>query len=225
MTEEKKHKPRLWQYKQIAEARLPVVAELRLHGYSYRQIQQEVMARLGLETYSLGTVKKDVHRLLQEWREQRLTDTDEYVQHELAVIDCVYDTQAQITDENIEFYRTQPEGFTLSKLQNGSSEIPSGMGAAAYWLLEYSGTADASVALQGLPQEISSFMVNPWGITWLDVIYTSGLCQIDFNLSEWTEGSTECYINFHNSDNMLPVCIICRATGLGSQTEGDGSAE
>ena len=89
MTEEKKHKPRLWQYKQIAEARLPVVAELRLHGYSYRQIQQEVMARLGLETYSLGTVKKDVHRLLQEWREQRLSDTDEYVQHELAVIDDI----------------------------------------------------------------------------------------------------------------------------------------
>lgn len=160
-----------------------------------------------------------------------IEDTELYVfvldrdGNELAVIDCVYDTQAQITDENIEFYRTQPEGFTLSKLQNGSSEIPSGMGAAAYWLLEYSGTADASVALQGLPQEISSFMVNPWGITWLDVIYTSGLCQIDFNLSEWTEGSTECYINFHNSDNMLPVCIICRATGLGSQTEGDGSAE
>lgn len=83
------HKPRLSQYRQMAEARLPVVAELRLHGYSYRQIQQEVMTRFNLKSYSLGTVKKDVHRLLQEWREQRLADTEEYVQHELAVIDDI----------------------------------------------------------------------------------------------------------------------------------------
>ena len=89
MTEEKKHKPRMLQYRQMQEARLPIVAELYKHGYTYREIREEVMARLGLSSYSSRTIAKDIKRLLAEWREQRLTDTDELVQKELAVIDDI----------------------------------------------------------------------------------------------------------------------------------------
>ena len=89
MTEEKKHKPRMLQYRQMQDARLPIVAELYKHGYTYREIREEVMARLGLSSYSSRTIAKDIKRLLAEWREQRLTDTDELVQKELAVIDDI----------------------------------------------------------------------------------------------------------------------------------------
>lgn len=77
------------QYRQMQEARLPIVAELYKHGYSYREIREEVMARLGLSSYSSRTISKDIKRLLAEWREQRLTDTDELMQKELAVIDDI----------------------------------------------------------------------------------------------------------------------------------------
>ena len=86
---EKKHNPRMRQYRQMQEARLPIVAELYKHGYSYREIREEVMARLGLSSYSSRTISKDIKRLLAEWREQRLTDTDELMQKELAVIDDI----------------------------------------------------------------------------------------------------------------------------------------
>lgn len=89
MTEEKKHKPRMYKYQQRMEARLPIVAELYKHGYSYREIREETMARLGLSSYSSRTISKDIKRLLAEWREQRLTDTDELMQKELAVIDDI----------------------------------------------------------------------------------------------------------------------------------------
>lgn len=89
MSEPKKHNPRMRQYRQMQEARLPIVAELYKHGYSYREIREEVMARLGLSSYSSRTISKDIKRLLAEWREQRLTDTDELMQKELAVIDDI----------------------------------------------------------------------------------------------------------------------------------------
>lgn len=89
MAEQKKHNPRMRQYRQMQEARLPIVAELYKHGYSYREIREEVMARLGLSSYSSRTISKDIKRLLAEWREQRLTDTDELMQKELAVIDDI----------------------------------------------------------------------------------------------------------------------------------------
>ena len=49
----------------------------------------ETKARLGLTSYSSRTLSKDIKRLLAEWREQRLTDTEELMQKELAVIDDI----------------------------------------------------------------------------------------------------------------------------------------
>lgn len=72
---------------QIQHGRLEIVAKLYKRGYSYRQIQAEVMKRLALPTYSLKTVNRDIHFLLDEWRETRLEDMDKALQLELERID------------------------------------------------------------------------------------------------------------------------------------------
>lgn len=72
---------------QVKNARLEIVGKLYKRGYNYRQIQAEVMARLDLESYSLGTVGNDVKTLLAEWRESRIADVDEAIQLELERID------------------------------------------------------------------------------------------------------------------------------------------
>lgn len=69
------------------ESRLEIVAPLLRRCYTYRAIQREVMARLGLKSYSLKTVKDDVDRLLARWREQELANIDAYIKLELARID------------------------------------------------------------------------------------------------------------------------------------------
>ena len=72
---------------QAKEGRLEIAAKLYKRGYSYRQIQAEVMKRLGLKTYSLRTVSGDIKTLLSEWRATRLEDMDEALQLELERID------------------------------------------------------------------------------------------------------------------------------------------
>lgn len=72
---------------QVKQARLEIVAKLYKRGYSYRQIQREVIAALGLETYAVSTVGKDVLTLLDEWRSERIKDVDAVLQLELQRID------------------------------------------------------------------------------------------------------------------------------------------
>lgn len=72
---------------QMRLARLEIVGRLYKRGKSYRQIQAEVMARLGIPHYSLSTVSQDIKTLLEEWRENRIADIDEAVQLELERID------------------------------------------------------------------------------------------------------------------------------------------
>ncbi|MDR0384680.1 MAG: hypothetical protein LBH60_01230 [Prevotellaceae bacterium] len=73
--------------KQIKLARIEIVAELYKKGWSYRQIQREVMRRLNLKSYSTASIHKDVHGLLAEWRETRIESIDFAVQLELERID------------------------------------------------------------------------------------------------------------------------------------------
>lgn len=68
-------------------ARLEIVAKLYKRGYSCRQIREEVMTRLHLQSYSLGTIQKDIKSLLEEWRENRIEDMDDALQLELERID------------------------------------------------------------------------------------------------------------------------------------------
>lgn len=73
--------------RQVKLARLEIVAQLYKRGYSIRKIQSEVMKRLGLDTYSTATVKRDIDTLLAEWRESRLENMDLALQLELERID------------------------------------------------------------------------------------------------------------------------------------------
>lgn len=72
---------------QVKIGRLEIVAPLYKRGYSIRKIQAEVMKRLGLASYSLQTVHKDIQTLLAEWREYRLENIDLAIQLELERID------------------------------------------------------------------------------------------------------------------------------------------
>ena len=73
--------------KRKREGRLPIIAQLYRRGYSYRQIRSEVMARLDLDTYGIGTLHNDIKYLLSQWRESRLEDIDDAIQLELQRID------------------------------------------------------------------------------------------------------------------------------------------
>lgn len=74
-------------YRQAQIVRLDIIASLYKRGYSYREIREEVMARLDLQSYSLQTVHKDVNRMLEEWRKTRIENIDYALQLELQRID------------------------------------------------------------------------------------------------------------------------------------------
>lgn len=80
-------KMKMKDYRQAQIVRLDIIAGLYKRGYSYREIREEVMARLDLKSYSLRTVHKDVQQLLEEWRETRIENFDHAVQLELERID------------------------------------------------------------------------------------------------------------------------------------------
>lgn len=74
-------------YRQAQIVRMDILAQLYKRGWSYREMQAEVMARLDLKSYSLRTVSKDINKLLEEWRETRIENFDHTVQLELQRID------------------------------------------------------------------------------------------------------------------------------------------
>lgn len=86
---EGKQKVKMKDYRQAQIVRLDIISELYKRGYSYRDIRDEVMARLDLPSYSLRTVSKDVNKLLQEWRETRIDNTDLALQLELERLDAI----------------------------------------------------------------------------------------------------------------------------------------
>ena len=85
---EKKRKT-MKDYRQAQIVRLDIISELYKRGYGYREIRDEVMARLDLPSYSLRTVSKDVNKLLEEWRESRIENLDLALQLELERIDAI----------------------------------------------------------------------------------------------------------------------------------------
>jgi len=99
--------------KQIKEARLVVVGELYKRAYNFREIREAVMAKLQLETYSLGTVKNDVDSLLKDWRKTRIADVDHAIQLELESIN------AQIKECWYAWDRSKTDYKVKSKKQSG----------------------------------------------------------------------------------------------------------
>lgn len=82
-------KNRLTQQRHQAVLRQNIVAELYKHGYTYREIREEVMKRLDMAKYSLKTVHGDVQTVLAEWRQMRNLNIEELQQLELQRIDTI----------------------------------------------------------------------------------------------------------------------------------------
>lgn len=82
-----KPKSSLDKLRKQATLRQNIVAELYRHGYTYREIREEVKNRLDLPKYSLDTVHRDVQAILAEWRQMRNLHIEELQQLELNRID------------------------------------------------------------------------------------------------------------------------------------------
>ncbi len=109
--------------KQIKEGRLEIVAILYKRGYNMRQIRAEIMKRLNLETYSLRTVHRDVHTLLDEWRENRLDDMDKALQLELERIDeTVRELWEQWEKSKEDYTKTQRKRKGAPRRNNGRQQ-------------------------------------------------------------------------------------------------------
>ena len=68
-------------------ARLEIVSQMHLRQHTVRQIQAEVMKRLGLSRYSTRTVHSDIQICLKELREFRLNNMEYALELELERID------------------------------------------------------------------------------------------------------------------------------------------
>ena len=73
----------------MMQQRMQIVAPLWRKSWTLKEIREEVMNRLGLETYSIKCVHTDVQRLIKEWQEERLENTEDKITAELARIDLV----------------------------------------------------------------------------------------------------------------------------------------
>lgn len=91
---------RMKDYRQAQIARIDIISGLYKRGYSFREIRSEVMKRLDLDTYSLETVHKDITRMLDEWREQRIDRIDQVVQLELQRNDDIIKEAWQAWDKS-----------------------------------------------------------------------------------------------------------------------------
>ena len=112
-------------YRQAQIVRLDIIAQLYKRGYSYREIREEVMARLDLQAYSLQTVHKDVNRLLAEWRETRIENFDHAVQLELERIDEVIKEAWAAWDKSKTDYerkKAKQQGVTV-KMEQQKEEV------------------------------------------------------------------------------------------------------
>lgn len=69
--------------------RRKIVAEIKLKGGTYRDIQSAVKTRMHIETYSLATVKKDWEACLKEFQQERIENTEQLVTLELQRIDKI----------------------------------------------------------------------------------------------------------------------------------------
>lgn len=73
--------------RQMKLARLELVARLYKQGYTIRAIVDEVKRKLGVEKLSTFTIHNDIQKLLAEWQNDRIENTDHLVSLELQRID------------------------------------------------------------------------------------------------------------------------------------------
>lgn len=89
--------------------RMNFIAPLWRKNWTCREIREEAMKKLGLETYAVATVYKDIQALLKEWQAERMQDTDEKVTAELLRLDYVI-REAWAVWEGSKRYKRNAEG-------------------------------------------------------------------------------------------------------------------
>lgn len=116
--------------RQAKLARLEIVSRLLLRQHTVRQIRDEVMKRLELQTYSTSTVQKDIETCLQELREERLNNTEDAVNLELRRID---ETCRELWEE---WERSKTQSIKTKKKQRGAPQYGNGEGSLKVMQME-----------------------------------------------------------------------------------------
>lgn len=93
----------------LMQQRMQIVAPLWRKSWTLNEIREEVKKRLGLKTYSLKCVHTDVQRLLKEWQEERLENTEDKITAELARIDLVIKEAWQMWEKSKQDYKTKKQ--------------------------------------------------------------------------------------------------------------------
>lgn len=125
------------------ELRLEIIAPLWRKNWRYKDIQQEVMRRLGKKSYSIGTVCKDVKRLIKEWQEERLEDTQEKITTELARLDQVIREAWEMWEKSKQDYSTKSQAQTgLPKKSPDGQMVSIDTIKAMMWDAEKRGNGD-----------------------------------------------------------------------------------
>lgn len=125
-TAEKMDRKKNWRLckatKEQRNLRMDIIAPLFKRGYSYRNIREEVMSRLDLDTYSLKTVKSDIDALLKEWRELRIANIDLSIQLELQRIDDLIKEAWDAWDKSKEDYERKSDSQDAAIEMEGCEE-------------------------------------------------------------------------------------------------------
>jgi hypothetical protein len=107
-------------YRRMQELRIDIISGLYKRGYSYTAMREEVMARLNLPTYSLRTVKKDVDRMLAEWRKTRIDNLDSALQLELERTDDI------MREAWVAWEKSKQDGERVRTTRKGKKDKESG---------------------------------------------------------------------------------------------------
>ena len=105
----------------MMQQRMQIIAPLWRKGWTMKEIRDEVMKRLGLEVLGVKTVWSDVQRLLKEWQDERLENTEDRITAELARIDLVIKEAWMAWEKSKEDYdrRSKSGEFTPKKDKQG----------------------------------------------------------------------------------------------------------
>lgn len=125
------------------ELRLEIIAPLWRKNWTYKEIRDEVMRRLGKESMSIGTVCKDIKRLVAQWREERLQDTDEKITTELARLDQVIKEAWEMWEKSKQDYNKKSQAQTgLPQKAPDGQMMSVNTIKAMMWDAEQRGTGD-----------------------------------------------------------------------------------
>lgn len=99
------------------QQRLQIIAPLYRKGWTEREITEEVRKRLDMPKYAYSTAHTDIQRLLKEWQEERLTDTNAKITSEVARLKLVIREAWEAWEKSKEDYHEK------TKIQQGLPKV------------------------------------------------------------------------------------------------------